>query len=135
MGADPGAAAGADAAVPDQDSVNGRGRAHLGRGMRLGQELMKLAGAPAPRRAELEDLANHRGCGGVGTLLGPVGAIDQAVGAEPGVAVEPLVAGLAADAVAPAELGKGGGVCSASSTKRWRWYMGDVTLQGIGASS
>ena len=27
------------------------------------------------------------------------------------------------------------GMCSASSTKRWRSYMGDVTLQGIGASS
>jgi hypothetical protein len=43
------------------------------------------------------------------TLLGSMRAIGQAVGAQPGVAVEPLVAGLAADAVTPAELGEGGG--------------------------
>jgi hypothetical protein len=41
------------------------------------------------------------------TLLGSMRAIGQAVGAQPGVAVEPLVAGLAADAVTPAELGEG----------------------------
>ena len=39
-------------------------------------------------------------------LLGAMRAIGETVGAEPGVAVEPFVAGLAADAVAPAELGE-----------------------------
>jgi hypothetical protein len=75
----------------------------------LEQELVKFAGAPAPGLAELENLANHRRGGGMRTPLGSMGAIGQAVGAEPGVAVEPLVAGLAADAIAPAELGEGGG--------------------------
>jgi hypothetical protein len=64
-----------------------------------------------------------------------MGAIGETVGPELGVPVEPLAAGLAADVVAPAELSARRGGCSASSTKRWRWYMGDVTLQGIGASS
>jgi hypothetical protein len=75
----------------------------------LEQELVEFAGAPAPGLTELQDLANHAGCGGVGALLGPMGAIGQALGAEPGIAVEPFVAGLAADAIAPTELGESGG--------------------------
>jgi hypothetical protein len=75
--------------------------------MGLGQQLVQLAGAPAPAPAELEDLPNHRGCGGVGALLRAVGAIGQTLGAQPGIAIEPLVAGLATDAIAPAELGEG----------------------------
>jgi hypothetical protein len=38
-----------------------------------------------------------------------MGAIGQTVGPEALVAIEPLVAGLAADAVTPTELGEGGG--------------------------
>jgi hypothetical protein len=107
MGSDPRAPGVTDATVPDQDAVNGRGGRHLGRRVRFEQELMKLAGTPAPGFAELEDLANHRGGRGMRALLGPVGAIGEAVGPEPGIAIEPLIAGLAADAVAPTELGEG----------------------------
>jgi hypothetical protein len=95
--------------MPDQDPVNGRGGRDLGGRVRFAQALVELAGAPAPVLAELEDLADHRRGSGMGALLGPVRAIGQAVGAEAGVTVEPLIAGLAADAVAPAELGEGGG--------------------------
>jgi len=71
------------------------------------QELVELAGAPAPGLSELENLMDDRRLSGVGTLLGPVGAIGEAVGPESGVACEPLVAGRPADAVAAAELGEG----------------------------
>jgi hypothetical protein len=66
----------------------------------------------APQRqhlSQLEDLPDHGRRRGMGTLLGAVRAIGEALRPEAGVAVEPLVAGLAADAVAPAELGKTGG--------------------------
>jgi hypothetical protein len=43
-------------------------------GMRLEQQLVELAGDPAPGFAKLEDLANHRGRSGEGTLLGPGGS-------------------------------------------------------------
>ena len=100
------AAAMPDAAVSHQDPMNGGNGGHPLGGMGLGQELMEFAGTPAPGFAELEDLANHRGRGGVGAGPGPVGAIGQALGTEPSITVEPLVAGLAADVVAPAELGE-----------------------------
>jgi hypothetical protein len=95
--------------VPDQDTVDGRGGGDLGRGMSLEQELGELAGAPVPSFTQLEDLADHRGRSRVGALLRPMGAIGQTVRPEALIAIEPLVAGLAADAVAPAELGEGGG--------------------------
>jgi hypothetical protein len=38
-----------------------------------------------------------------------MGAIDEALGPESGITIEPLVAGLAADVVAPTELGEGRG--------------------------
>ena len=97
------------AAVPDQDAMDGRGGGHLRRGMSLEEELVELAGAPAPMLTELEDLADHCGCRGMRALLGPMRAVGETVGAELGIAVEPFVAGLAADAVTPAELGEGGG--------------------------
>ena len=49
-------------------------------GVIVEQQLMELAGAPAPGFPELEDRANHRRRGGMGALLGPMGAIGQAVG-------------------------------------------------------
>ena len=129
------AAAARDAAMPDEDAVDRRSDGDLVSRVGVEEQLVELAGAPAPGLAELEDLADEGRRGGVGAALGPMRAIGKALGPEAGVALEPLVAGLAADPVAPAELGERAGVCSASSTKRWRWYMGDVTLQGIGASS
>ncbi len=57
----------------------GGGR-HLGSRMRLEQELVELASAPAPMLPELEDLANQRGLGGVRALLRPMGAIGEALG-------------------------------------------------------
>jgi len=38
-----------------------------------------------------------------------MGAIGQTIGPEPGIAVEPLVAGLAADAIAATQLGESRG--------------------------
>ena len=95
---------------------------------------MELAGAPAPRFAELENLANQRGMRGMRTLPWAMRAIEKALEAGGSVAREPFVAGLATDPIAPAEFRKGAGGGSASNTKRCRSYMGDVTLQGIGAS-
>jgi hypothetical protein len=109
MGADAGASAVLDAAMADQDPVNGRDGGNRNRGVCLEQELVEFASAPAPSLAELEDLANHRRRGRVRALLRAIGAIGEALGPEPGVAVEPLVTGLAADAIAPTELGEGGG--------------------------
>jgi hypothetical protein len=66
----------------------------------------------APQRQDfpqLKDLANHRWGGGVGTLLGPMGAIGEAIGPERAIPSEPLVTRLPADAIAPAELGEGTG--------------------------
>ena len=77
--------------------------------MSFEEQLVEFASAPAPMLTELENLADHRGGGRMRALLGAMRAIGQTVGAEPGVAVEPLVAGLAADAIAPAELGEGSG--------------------------
>jgi hypothetical protein len=74
--------------------------------MRVEEKLVELTGAPAPGPAELEDLADHGGCGGVRAGVGAMGAIGQALGAQTSIAVEPLVAGLATDVVAPAELGE-----------------------------
>ncbi len=82
---------------------------HRFTGVGLAQELVELAGPPAPRLSELQDLANHRGRGGMRTWLRSVRAIGQALRAEAGIAVEPLVAGLAADGVAPSQLGEGSG--------------------------
>jgi hypothetical protein len=98
-----------DATVADENPMDRRGGRDLGGRVSFEEELVELASAPAPVPAELEDLADHRRGRSVRALLRSVGAIGQAVGPEPGVAVEPLVAGLAADAVAPAELGEGGG--------------------------
>jgi hypothetical protein len=82
MGADLGASASADTAVPDQDAVDGRGGGDPGRGMSLEEQLVELAGAPAPSCTQLEDLADHRGRRRVGALLRPMGAIGQTVGPE-----------------------------------------------------
>jgi hypothetical protein len=75
MGSDPGAPTVADAAMAHQDPVNGRGGRHLGGRVSLEEELVKLAGAPAPGLAELEDLANDRRGSGMRTLLRPMGVI------------------------------------------------------------
>jgi hypothetical protein len=77
--------------------------------MRLGQELVECAGPPTPGAAELENLANHRRCCGVWAGVRSMRAIGQTFGPEPGIAAEPLVTRLAADAIAPAGLSKGGG--------------------------
>ena len=74
---------------------------------------MAGTGAPAPRPTELQDLTNHGRRGGVGTGLRSMGAIAQALGAESGMAIEPLVAGLAADAMRRQSSAKAAGVCSA----------------------
>jgi hypothetical protein len=66
--------------------------------MGLEEELVKLAGAPAPGAVELEDLSDHGGRGSVGAGVRSMRAIGETVGPELGVAVEPLVAGLAAGA-------------------------------------
>ena len=42
----------------------------------------------------------------MGAGIGPMRAIGQALGAEASIAIEPLVASLAADIVAPTELGE-----------------------------
>jgi hypothetical protein len=107
MGSDPGAAAAANPPVAHQDPMNGGDGWHRLGGIGVAQELMEFPGAPAPDLAELQDLADHGGRSGVRASVGPMGAIGEAVGAELGVAIEPFVAGLAADAVASAELGKG----------------------------
>jgi hypothetical protein len=61
MGPDPGAPTVADAAMAYQDPVNGRGGRHLGGRVGLEEELVELAGAPAPGLPELEDLAMTAG--------------------------------------------------------------------------
>jgi hypothetical protein len=95
--------------MADQDPMDGGDGRHVVRGAAIEQQLVELAGAPAPVLPELKDLANPRRGRGVRALLRAMGAIGEAVGPEPGVAVEPRVARLAADAVPPAELGEGTG--------------------------
>jgi hypothetical protein len=106
MGPDVGAPPPPGPAMAYQDAMDRRRPGPLDSGMGVEQELVELAGTPAPGLAKLEDLADHCGRGGMGTLLRPVGAVGETVGAEAGVAVEPLVAGLAAHPVAAAELGE-----------------------------
>jgi hypothetical protein len=101
------AAAAWDSAMPHQDPVDRRPDRHLIGRVRIEEQLVELAGAPAPGLAELQDLADEGGRGGMGAVLGPMRPIGEALGPESGVALEPLVAGLAADAVASAELGEG----------------------------
>jgi hypothetical protein len=95
--------------MSDEDPVNGGGGRHLGSRMGLVQELVKFASAPAPMLPQLENLANQGRLGSVRALVGSMGAISEALGTQAGISIEPLVAGLAADTIAPTELGEGGG--------------------------
>jgi hypothetical protein len=64
MSPNPGGPATRDAAMPDQDAMNRRSRRHMVGWVIVEQELVELAGPPAPHLPELEDLANHRRVGG-----------------------------------------------------------------------
>lgn len=96
-----------DAAMLDQDPVNRRSDGNLIGRVRVEEELVELAGAPAPGLPEGENLADEAGRGRMGAVLGPMGAVGETLGTETSVALEPLIAGLAADPLAPAELGEG----------------------------
>jgi hypothetical protein len=60
----------------------------------------------APQRQDWRSWRISRIRAGVGAVPGPMRSIGETLGLEAGVALEPLIAGLAADPVAPAEPGK-----------------------------
>jgi putative oxidoreductase len=86
--------------------VKDLGRGHRPAGVQLDESSSDLIGAPAgPVSPELEGSLEHLGVRGVRTRVRSVGAVGEAVRPFSLVSVEPLVAGLTADAVTPTELG------------------------------
>ena len=95
--------------MPFQNAVKRWNGGDLIRWIRIEQQLMELARAPAPGFPQLENLVDQGGIGRMRTGLGPMRPLEEAIEAGGGIAGEPLIAGLATDPVAPTEFGKGTG--------------------------
>jgi hypothetical protein len=86
--------------------------------------------------AQVEDLADHLGAGGVGTDLGPVGTVPQPVQAVGVVALAPLVEYLPADAVVAARQGDvAGDLLSMAQDRQASLGHPEQLLLGHGVSS
>jgi hypothetical protein len=94
-------------AFTDEVLVEGLGRGQGPLGVEGAETAEDLASSPrGSLLAELEGRLEDLRVGRVGAGMRPVGSVSEAVGAFELVAPEPLVAGLAADAVAAAQLGE-----------------------------
>lgn len=109
MGAAPRPPAFGHTAVALEDAVNSRNGWDARIGPIRPEEFLELGRAPAPAMPQGEDRLDDLGRRGMRTAMRLMRAVAQGVRAGVGVAREPLVAGLAADAVATAEFGEGAG--------------------------
>jgi len=96
-----------DETVAVQDSVDGADGRRVSIGEAIAEKPLQLGGAPAAAAAELEDGLDDLSRSGVRAGVRPVGTIAEVLGPQLLEAAEPLIARLAADTVAAAELGEG----------------------------